>query len=163
MKNYGSRTLIGNWWEERQNIEAYVGREVPLAEQTVDLHVSAKRKNPDLVYTDNTPVRSTYSIDTDPANIEQQKRLQKKVEALQRRKIMVGSLPNTKAPKETMTLSQLSTQFYNPEKTRYKTVYQKSYNHPEFETIRAMRAASPTPHESFVDARKSTLDLSWND
>ena len=161
MKAYGSRTLVGNWWEERQNLEAYCGRPVPLSEQTIDLHVSAKRKNPDLVYTDNTPKRSAYSEDTDPANLEQQKRLNKKLENLQRRKLLVGSLPNPKAPKETLTTEQLSTRFYDPQKTRYKTVYQKTYNHPEFETIRAMRAASPSQQPTHIDARKETLDLTW--
>ena len=132
MKSYGARTLVGNWWEERQNIDAYSGRHVPLVEQTVDLHPSPKVQNPKLVYNDKTPVKSSYTIDTDPANLEQQKRLVKKLQSLERRKLLVGSLPNPKAPKETLTTTQLSTRFYDPQKTRYKTVYQKSYNHHHY-------------------------------
>ena len=163
MKSYGARTLIGNWWEERQNIDAYYGRQVPLAEQTIDLHVSPKRKNPDLVYTDFQPMISAYTETTNPEKLEQQKRLVQKVEQLQRRKLLVTNIPNPKAPKETLTPAHLSTRFYDPMKTRYKTIYQKSYNQPEFETIRAMRAASPPPPSPKIDYRKETLDLTWKD
>ena len=163
MKSYGTRTLEGNWWEERQNLEAYCGRKLDMAEMTVDLHVSAKAKNPDLVYDDKTPMKSSYAIDTDPENLAKQKRLIKKVQQIERRKLQVGTESKKGGvPEESLTMKQLSTRFYDPMKTRYKTVYQKTFCHPEFETTRALRESQQKPQESFFDARKETLDLSWN-
>ena len=161
MKSYGTRTLVGNWWEERQNLEAYFG-EIQTKDMTVDVRISAKKKNPEIVCSENTPMMSTYQQETNPENLEKQKRLIKHVQNVQRRKLLVGTTPSAEAPQESLTTKQLSTRFYDPQKTRYKTVYQKSYNQPEFETIRAMRAASPVKQETFHDAHKTTLDLSWN-
>lgn len=163
MKNYGTRTLVGNWWEERQNLDAYTNKTVEIKDMTVDLHVSARHKNPDLVYDDKTPMASTYKLDTDQEKIAQMKQLKKRVEQTEKRKLMMGSTPTaTRSLENSKTFDMLNTRFYDPNKTRYKTVYQKSYNKPEFELIRSQRELTAKPTESFRNAHQSTIDLSWN-
>ncbi|EAX99402.1 hypothetical protein TVAG_043100 [Trichomonas vaginalis G3] len=163
MKNFGNRTLVGNWWEERQNLQEYTQRTVDIKDMTVDLHVSARDKNPALTYNDKTPVASTYKLDTDQAKISQMKDLKKKVAQAERRKLAMGSTQTaTRDLDHSKTFDTLNTRFYDPNKTRFKTVYQKSYNIPEFELIRSQRELSSKPTESFRNAQSSTIDLSWN-
>ena len=66
------------------------------------------------------------------------------------------------SPQESLTMKYLPTRFYDPNKTRYKTVYQKTICRPEFEATRAMRESQQNPQERIHNAQEETLDLSWN-
>lgn len=159
MKGYGTRTLEGNWFEERQNLEKYVGRPLRTSEMTIDLHISARDRNPPLEWTDKTVVRSAYTDNTDPARLRERRVIQNEILRRDKRKLLAAGFQGANIPTQTMNF--LSTRFYDPHKLRMKTVYMKSYNDPEFEKTMAMRKAQDPPPVKIKNAFQETMDLTW--
>jgi hypothetical protein len=61
-------------------------------------------------------------------------------------------------PGSTLTPQLLSKQFHDPNKVRHKTIYQKAFNNPEFETTRGIRMRSAET----VKPRMTALTESWD-
>jgi hypothetical protein len=162
LKNYGTRTLIGNWWEERVTLESYLpkyDRPRPVRDLTVDVHVRAKHENPKMFFDEPFQQETTYQFDTNPDRLEERSVLKSRGLKLESRRRLAGT--NTMAlesqPGSTKTPQLLSKQFHDPNKVRHKTVNQKAYNNPEFETTRGRLRSAET-----VKPRITALTESWD-
>ena len=143
MKNYGTRTLIGNWYEDRLTLEAYEkeknpGHQFQTRDLTVDLHIKANEESPKMIFDGQTKYKTAYMRETSLKKLEKRDEIRSLIYSRNARRNLQGtmSMANEALPGSTITPSYLPHQFYDPYKTRFKTVYQKSYNRPEFEAIR---------------------------
>jgi hypothetical protein len=165
LKNYGMRTLVANWFEERVNLDAYHekrGTPVPIADLSVDVHVPASSQNPGMVFDVPCDMITTYGDATAPERLEEQSGNQRRLAKSNARKRLSGaaSLSATVVPGSTITPTLLSRQFYDPLKQRHSTTYNKHYGRPEFEAIRgnSQRTESSKPR---ITALTDTWDPSW--
>ena len=165
LKNYGTRTLVGNWFEERITLDAHQKMKDPNAaplqirDMTVDVHIKANEEAPKMFVNEPFVGKTTYAHDTKPKRLERRNEMIARIYTAEKRRRMdgVGGMPNE--PGSTITPTMLPTQFYDPYKTRYKTTYQKSYNIPEFETIRGTRVTNIST--SSIPPRMTAMTETW--
>jgi hypothetical protein len=165
LKNYGIRTLVGNWFEERVTVNAYLGQHaVPkeVKDLDIDVHVSVKDENPGMLMDAPSVTQSSYSYATLPALLEQRNRVRSQLQTVESRRRLTGttSLSTSALPGATLTPSLLPKQFHDPNKTRYSSCYRKHYARPEFEAIRGLsrRDMSSVPR---ITALTETWDPTW--
>lgn len=171
MKNYGTRTLIGNWYEDRLTLEAYEKQKNPdhqfqTRDLTVDLHIKANEESPKMISGGPTKYKTAYMRETSLKKLEKRDEIRSLIYSRNCRRNLQGTttMANESLPGSTITPSILPHQFYDPYKTRFKTVYQKSYNRPEFEAIRGQTTTNTT--ESFANRAsqtKGSWDPTWKD
>lgn len=171
LKNYGTRTLVGNWFEERVTLNAHYANQnkpvPPTREMTVDIHVKAFQENPKMRMEDPFQKQSSYAIDTAIGRLNDRADIQKRIQTATRRQRLDGtvSMSRSAMPGSTFTPTMLGRQFHDPQKTRYNTVYRKSYNQPDFETIRTQRIATQQAGRAEgpkIKATDSTWKPNWN-
>ena len=162
LKNYGCRTLIGNWWEERI-VEQTRHPDIQIRDMTVDLHQPADEETPKMLFNAPQDFSTSYKIDNDPSRISEQARLQRRLTTAENRHRLQGTktIDRANTPGGTQTPSFLTKQFIDPHKQRLKTVYQKSYCRPEL--IASM--TKPTfdeqqPNQQTI-RRHSITESSW--
>ncbi|OHT02129.1 hypothetical protein TRFO_30890 [Tritrichomonas foetus] len=169
MKNYGTRTLVGNWYEERITLDAHQKLKNPNSElrtrdMTVDVHIKANEEAPKMFMNEPFKGKTTYSHDTSPKRLEKRSEILARIYTADHRRRLQGtaSMAQETLPGSTMTSNLLSHQFHDPNKTRFKTVYQKSYNIPEFEATRsANRTAITNSRPPRITALTDTWDPTW--
>lgn len=166
LKNYGMRTLVANWFEERVNLDAYHekrGTPMPITDLSVDVHVPVNSENPGMVLDTPCDMITTYGDATAPERLEEQSRNHHRLAKSNGRKRLSGaaSLSATVIPGSTVTPVLLSKQFYDPLKQFHSTTYMDHYGRPEFEAIRgkSQRTQSTGPR---ITALTDTWDPSWN-
>jgi hypothetical protein len=165
LKNYGVRTCINNWFEERVTMNAYWGREnqpLALRDLTVDDHVPVREENPRMVLDAPFQKYTTYSYATAPEWLETRGVIRRHGETTESRKRLDGTaaLRGIVLPGSSLTRSLCSHEFQDPLKFRCKTSYEKHYGRPEFEAIRgkSRRDESYKPKRT---ALTSTWDPTW--
>lgn len=170
MKNYGTRTLIGNWYEERITLEAYEKKKNPdyelkTRDMTIDLHINANEENPKMMLDTPFEGETTYAIETSKQKLEKRNELRNRIYTANHRRRLEGtrSIAQESLPGSTITPNFLSKQFYDPNKTRYKTVYMKSYNRPEFESIRGTLQTSQESTRPRVNALTDHWNPTWKE
>ena len=163
LKNFGTRTLVGNWWEERQTLNEYSGGNVLVKDMSLELHIRASEESPKTQPIDQIDMTTSYKIDTDPKKLDEQKRIQERIQEIEKRKRLAGTATFQKVsqPGTTTTLESLPSRFIDPHKTRYKTVYQKTFNRPTFEESLSKKS-SQAPNQKYFNSLESTWDPNWS-
>jgi hypothetical protein len=64
-------------------------------------------------------------------------------------------------PGSTITREMLPIQFHDPNKVRHKTIYQKSFCHPEFERSRGTRVGGGQTCAPRITAMTECWDPGW--
>jgi hypothetical protein len=166
LKNYGVRTLMGNWFEERQTLGAYLQRRstpLDVKDMSVDVHIICRTENPPLDPEVPREMISTYAESTNRGRLEDRDRnlLRLRTSDARKRLSSAVSVSEVTAPGSTITPAMLSRQFIDPNKVRHTTTYLKHYARPEFEAIRggSERAEYGRPR---VTALTDTWDPTWD-
>lgn len=162
LKNFGTRTLVGNWFEERVTLESHFaqrGTTISPRDMTVDVHISAKDECPKMDLSMPFEKETSYTFDTHPRRIEERNAIKRKIDTANQRRRLTGtrSIAQASHPGTTATPTYLSRQFIDPNKTRFKTTYLKSYNRPEFEATRGLSTYQQTRDKP----RMTQLDTTW--
>lgn len=171
MKNYGTRTLIGNWYEERLTLEAYEKAKNPnhqfqTRDLTVDLHINANEESPKMISDGPTKYKTAYMRETSLKKLAKRDEVRSRIYTSNCRRNLQGtmSMTNETLPGSTNTPTLLPHQFYDPYKTRFKTIYQKSYNRPEFEAIRGtLRNTNDDTRANRISQTKGSWDPTWKE
>lgn len=162
---------MGNWFEERVTLNAHQTNQnkpaLQIRDLTVDVHVKAFEENPKMRMNEPFQKQSSYAVDTAISRLNERAEIQKRIQTATRRQRLDGtvSMSRSAAPGSTLTSTMLGKQFHDPNKTRYNTVYRKSFNQPDFETIRTQRMASQQVGRAEgpkIKATDSTWKPSWN-
>jgi hypothetical protein len=166
LKNYGVRTLMGNWFEERQNLKSYVQRNstpLDIRDMSVDVHIACRSENPPLDPEVPREMITTYGESTDRRQLEVRDRNLQRLRTSDARKRLSNSvsLCATTIPGSTITPVLLSRQFIDPNQVWHSTSYEAHYGRPEFEAIRgsSLRAENTRPR---MTALTETWDPTWN-
>jgi hypothetical protein len=139
LKSYGSRTMVGNWWEERINLTAHLpatrGTKPTTRDLDVDVHVMAAETSPKWRQDEPSVSASTYSDMTNQGWLDEKARLTRKSQTAEMRRRLEGtaSMSRVNVAGSTVTPIWLSRQFVDPHKTRFKTTYMRDYCRPELE------------------------------
>jgi hypothetical protein len=160
LKTYGCRTMVGNWWEERVNMNAHLPTTRAITPRTrdldVDTHVMAAETSPKWRQ-DEPPVTSTtYRDMTSQARLDEKERLALRIQTADMRRRLEGTaaMVRSAVPASTVTPVWLSRQFHDPHKTRFKTVYMRDFSRPEMEdkvASCARRQLPDTPRRSWTE------------
>jgi hypothetical protein len=164
LKNYGGRTMNGNWWEERVTLQAHLPPPPGEAsfrprDMDVDTHVRSYEASPKWQMNAPSVKTTTYQDATNPDLLENKAQYVRRIHTAEDRHRLAGTATLTRlsAPGSTTTARFLSTQFTDPHKMTQRTVYQKSYCNPEFE---ATLQRGPLPPRADTPRRKAT-ESSW--
>jgi hypothetical protein len=166
LKNYGVRTLMGNWFEERQTLNSYLQRRsAPLdtRDMSVDVHVACRAENPPLDSEVPREMVSTYQESTDQSRLDVRDRNLLRLRTSDARKRLGSSLSlmATSAPGSTTTPTLLARQFIDPNRVWHSTTYEAHYGRPEFEAVRGLSQRAETTRPR-VTALTETWDPTWN-
>jgi hypothetical protein len=160
LKSYGCRTMVGNWFEERISLEAHLpksrGVRPAVRDLDVDVHVMAAETSPKWRQDEPPEARTTYQAMTDRAWLDGGARLARRAQTAEVRRRLEGSaaLRQVSVAGSTATPRWLSTQFHDPHKTRFRSVYARDYGRPEWEAASRAAAAqtvADTPRRLWTD------------
>jgi hypothetical protein len=165
LKNYGVRTLMGNWFEERQTLNAYLQRRsLPLdnRDMSVDVHVVCKTENPPLDPEVPRSMLTTYTEAMGRERLDARGRHLLRLRTSDARARLSGaqSLSATALPGSTATTRMLARQFIDPNEVWHETSYGSHYARPEFEAVRG-RPQRAEGARSRVTALTDTWDPTW--
>mgnify|MGYP006920202917 CR=1 FL=1 len=107
-----------------------------------------------------TVSQSTYQESTDPIHLTANEEIRRRCETNHRRR-QIGCIP-TRPAAVTITPQLLPTQFIDPNKQRYKTVYQKSYNRPETTTATTRSVLTVTAPRVHQQVTESSWRPGWH-
>ena len=169
LKSFGSRTLVGNWWEERITLEAQWDKKErgPLAtrDMDIDTHIHAYEECPKWRMSSESVKSTSYQDDTNPERLEERQRLQQRVRTAEKRRRLEGTVTVARSgrPGATETPAMLSRQFIDPHKVRMKTVYMKTIsNAARPATATETAPETPAAPERPVRVRHGITDSTWN-
>lgn len=165
LKNYGCRTLVDNWYEQRIALEKHFGDTgVQTKDMTVECHIKPSEENPKWEM-DYPPVtRSQYQDDTDISHLEERNNIHRRIHTADRRRRLQGTATMAQeiVPGSTLTPRYLTHQFEDPNKTRFKTTYQKAYCRPETSFYRTRGTNSQQSPRAKVKPRYACTDSTWS-
>ena len=146
LKNYGVRTMVGNWYEERIMLDKYSRGYLQVKDMTLEKHVKPNESTPKWEMDFPSVTTSQYQEDTDIRRLEERGDLQRRVQRLEARRRLQGTglIAAEAIPGSTCTQHLLPTQFIDPNKTRHKTEYQRAYCGPDTtQRLQSPRRMSP--------------------
>jgi hypothetical protein len=95
LKAYGSRTMVGNWWEERIDLNAHLpktrGVNPTTRDLDVDVHVMAAETSPKWRQNEPSVTVTTYEAMTDPALLDGKSHLTRKIQTAEKRRRLDGT------------------------------------------------------------------------
>ena len=134
LKNYGCRTLLGNWYEERIALDKhYENKNVKTRDVTVECHIQPTEESPKWEMDYPLVTKSQYQVDTDPDLLKEQRCIQRRIRTANQRRRLQGTVTMAEEamPGSTETPEFLSHEFIDPHKVRMKTTYEKAYCRPQ--------------------------------
>jgi hypothetical protein len=151
LKAYGSRTMVANWWEERINLEAHLPKKRGITPATrdldLDVHVMACETSPKWRQEEPSVQTTTYDDMTDQVWLDEKNHLMRKTRTAEARRRLEGavSMRQVNVPSSTTTPQWLFTQFHDPHKTRFRSIYMRDYCKPELESTLGSGATRTLP------------------
>ncbi|OHT02111.1 hypothetical protein TRFO_07312 [Tritrichomonas foetus] len=164
LKNYGSRTLVGNWFEERITLDKHFGPgSLQLKDMDLECQVKPFEVCPKWEMDHPSIKTSQYQEDTDIRHLEERNQIHRRINTANARRRLqgTGTLALEGIPGSTCTPSQLTHQFIDPHKMRFKTTYQKAYCRPETE-MRCRGPGKTGAATSRMPPRIACTDSTWS-
>jgi hypothetical protein len=129
----------------------------------LEVHVMAKETSPKWRQDDPSVTVSTYQDMTDQVWLDQKSHLTRKIHTAEARRRLEGTatMSRVNVPGSTVTMRWLSTEFYDPHKTRFKSIYMKDYCNPGFEATLSSRATPTIPDTPTRSALVGTWTPGW--
>lgn len=165
LKNYGCRTLVDNWYEQRIALEKHFGdKNVATKDMTIECHIKPSEENAKWEMDFPPVTRSQYQDDTDISHLEERNEIHRRINTANRRRRLQGTatMAEETIPGSTMTPRLLTHQFYDPHKTRFKTTYQKAYCRPETTFARSRGMTRKQSPRANVKPRYGCTDSTWS-
>lgn len=140
LKNYGCRTLLGNWYEERIALNKHFG-EGTLKTRDLDYekHIKPHQESPKWEMDWPAIKTSQYQDDTAQWRLDERDAIKRRINTANRRRRLQGTavIAEEGNPGSTITAQFLTHQFQDPNKVRMKTTYQKAFGRPETAMVRS--------------------------